>query len=214
MLKLIQFRKIIMAPRTDEEIFKEFERLSMTQIGFPQDFHILFLVGNSAKYITQHSALTAFEDNIAVPLPRKREKIIEVFSRVEFLVDELIKIHVIGINHPKESDFYSLYDKMGIGSKIRLLNEWGLIDGVFRASLQNLISVRNSVAHDVSLHETTYNGEHIFTARDGTQFNNFRADLQNAWATLREIYREKQDQEDWDLLIDQIDSWQLSENSH
>lgn len=202
-----------MSSRNDEQIFQEFERLASTQIGFPQDFHILFLVGNSAKYITQHSALTAFEDNIATPLPKRREKIIEVFSRIEFLVDELIKIYVIGINHHRETEFYSLYDKMGIGSKIRLLNEWGLIDGTFRATLQNLISVRNSVAHDVSLHETTYNDEHIFTARDVTQFDNFRADLQNAWAVLREIYREKQEQEDWDLLLDQIEAWQLSQQN-
>jgi len=197
--------------KTDAEIFKEFERLTLNGIGFPQDFRILFLVGNSAKYITQHSAMTAFDDNISHMLPKKREKIIEVFSRIEFLVDELIKIHVIGINHHRETEFYSLYDRMGIGTKVKLLNGWKVIDGQFRSMLQNLISVRNSVAHDVSLHETTYNNEHIFTAIDHTEFDNFRADLQNAWALLREIYREKQEKEDWDLLLTEIDAWQISQ---
>jgi len=100
---------------------------------------------------------------------------------------------------------------MGIGNKVRLLNEWEVIDGTLRAILQNLISVRNSVAHDVSLHETTYNNEHIFTAIDHTEFDNFRADLQNAWALLREIYREKQEKENWDLLLTQIDAWQIGQ---
>jgi len=178
--------------KNNEKIFQKFEELTKNQIGFPQDFRILFLVGNSAKYITQHSAMTAFEDNISEYLPKNRDKIISVFSRIEFLVDELIKIHIIGINHPHEPEFYSIYDRMGISRKIRLLNEWGVIDGNVRSVLQDLISVRNSIAHDVSLHEATYHNEHIFTARDHTEFDNFRADLQNAWKLLREIYREKQ----------------------
>lgn len=197
-------------PLSESEIFKEFDRLAMTQIGFPNDFKALFFVGTSAKYITPHMVVTAFQEDFS-SLTKKREKIIENFSRIEFLVDELIKIHVIGINHHRDAEFYSLYDKMGLGTKVKLLKEWKVLDNTLFSIFQKLIAVRNKVAHDVTLHDAIYNDVRIFSDRDEKEWNNFRADLQNMWGSLREIYRTYQQKEDWDLLLSQIELWQSSQ---
>jgi len=200
-------------PRSDAEIFTEFDRLVRTQVGLPPHFRALFLVGNSAKYITQHSAMTAFDENPTQHLLKKRDSIIEVFSRIEFLIDELIKIHVIGINHHRESEFFNLFEGMGIGRKIGILFDWDLITKELRDNVRKLLGVRNAVAHDVSLHDAIYNNEHILTAFNTEGWDKFKVDLQNAWGELREAYRVQQNNEDWDLLIAQIEAWQNSQST-
>ena len=182
--------------RTEAEIFQELKTAVTSQTGLPPNFRVLFLVGNTQMYVTQYSAMTAFGSSISDHLTKKRDRIIEVFTRIEFLVDELMRIHLIGINSPKDKEINDILDGMAIGRKLQFLKKWKLLSKDLQERLKDLIAVRNGVAHDVSLHNVFYKEKRIFAVIDNTFFNQFKEDLESTWNELLEVYRQIQNSQD------------------
>jgi len=190
--------------RTETQIHHALQDFIKSGKRLPSYFRILFIVGQNQMYMTANSANIVFSTNISESLTEHRERILEPFTRIEFLVDELIRIHLIGINSPKDKEINQILDGIGIARKFQYLYQWKIISNNHNKRLQNLIKVRNGVAHDVSLSNVLYKKKKIFQLGDKSNFNNFKTELENAWKELIEVYRKVQNSLDWDLFIDQI----------
>jgi len=190
-------------------------KLVMNGKGLPSDLRLYLITGNNQIYINKGHAMRVFSSEITENLTEKREKILEPFTKIEFIIDELLRLHIIGFRSTKEKDFLNLIDFLGASRKISLLYKWEIFSKNLKNLLDGLIKVRNGVAHDISLAEVEYKNEPIFKLVDKENFKTFKKDLKSAWSELTKTYMNEEEKIDWDQLITELEAYQrnLSSNS-
>jgi len=189
-------------------------KLVMNGKGLPSDLRLYLITGNNQIYINKGHAMRVFSSEITDKLTEKRERILEPFTKIEFIIDELIRLHIIGFRSTKEKDFLNLIDFLGTSRKIGLLYKWEIFSKNLKNLLDDLIKVRNGVAHDISLAEVEYKKEPVFKLVDKENFETFKKDLKSAWSELTKTYVKEEEKIDWDQLITELEAYQRSLSSN
>lgn len=113
-----------------------------------------------------------------------RGDILDVFSKIEFIVNELISIHI----QPQDvGAFNEVLNYISFFIKIKLLNNWGIFDNKLTEKIMRIKEVRNGFAHNWSDSEIKYKSKPI---RDN--FFNFREDLLSIWKNLINVQQKNQ----------------------
>lgn len=130
-----------------------------------------------------------------------RGKILEIFSKIEFIVNELIKFDILGVpdkntDWKKRSEFDEILNFMDLYDKVRILDKHDYFSHDIRNKLLTLKNVRNGFAHSWAFKEIHFKGLPIEHS-----FEEFKNELLEAWKILLDVYKEEQDKIDIDNLF-------------
>lgn len=132
-------------------------------------------------------------------LTPERGKILDVFAKLEFLVNELIQAKLLGLFSPNAPLLEDVLEYVDFFSRIKLIQEWAIIDKKTDKELVSIImelkQVRNGLAHKWKESEVNYKGEKL------TQnFEYFKQDLEKVWIGLVTVYMKEQASKIDDLI--------------
>jgi hypothetical protein len=94
-------------------------------------------------------------------LKPERGDILDIFSKLEFLVNELIQAKLLSLFSPDASFLEDVLENVDLFSRIRLPQQWGIIGNKLWAIMMNLKQVRNGLAHKWKEAEVNYKGKKI-----------------------------------------------------
>jgi hypothetical protein len=176
----------------NKELDKFIVDLTKKRPPIPEDF-FLFLI-TEETYIRMHKGNLNIGKNYVdtvVLNPKKlaldRGQILEVFSKMEFLLNELTHLLVIDYSEIKREMFNDVLENVNLHRRIELLRKWRLIPNGECNQLQELKSVRNDFAHAWDNKEIFYKGQCI-----ENNFEEFKTDLKDSWLILVDVYKEQQ----------------------
>ena len=137
-----------------------------------------------------------------------RGLILDVFSKIEFLVNEIMILKVLGFKlegevYDKSLMLDDILDNIDLFSMVRILNKWNIVDNNLLNLLIQTKQVRNGFAHAWDTDEVFYRGKKI---KDN--FPKFKEDVSRVCSQLLEIYKSLQDKIDFEILINKINSFQ------
>lgn len=162
------------------------------QPNIPRDLE-LFLI-TEETYIKFHNGYLDIGKNYVdtvVLNPKKLEldrgQILSAFSKMEYLLNELIHLLVIDYDVKKRYMFNNILENINLHRKIMLLNKWGLISNRECKNMQKLKSVRNSFAHVWDEKEVEYKEVAL-----ENNFDEFKNDLKELWLVLVDVYKVEQ----------------------
>lgn len=120
-----------------------------------------------------------------------RGDILDYFSKVEFLVREIIQARILGLFlfSAKVEEFDQILQKAGFYGCIRLLDDWGMIGNNLRGKIDRVNGVRNQLAHSWSERDVYYkkNAENK-RIRLSDNLEEFMKDAKEVWLELIIIY--------------------------
>jgi hypothetical protein len=115
-----------------------------------------------------------------------RGTILDICSKMEFLVNEMIQTMVIGYNLSRSYKLDTILENVPFATRLYLLKEWGLFqgydEGVFY-KIKNVMNVRNKLAHQWSPTETEYKNKSL-----SENFLKFKHDLKDSFNVFINIY--------------------------
>ena len=176
----------------DKEINRFMVEMVKKQPNIPKGLD-LFLV-TEESYVRFHDGFLDmgknYNDIVLLNIKKlnlDRGGILGVFSKMEFLFNELIYLLVIEYDAKKRDRFNDVLDNLSFHRRIELLRTWGFINNNECERLIKLKNVRNGFAHAWSKKEVFYKGQPI-----EKNFDVFKGDLKNIWLLLLEIYKRRQ----------------------
>jgi hypothetical protein len=120
-----------------------------------------------------------------------RGVILDFFSKVEFLVREMIQARMLGLFSEQALEFDDLLRKVGLHDCVDTLKKWGMIDSNLQRKINKLASVRNQFAHSWSEREVSYKLDVVGNPVSIiTNFHEFKKDAEDVWVKLIDIYIE------------------------
>lgn len=130
----------------------------------------------------------------------ERGAILDVFGRLEYFVNEFIRLLLLSQQGGEKSDrLEEVLEGVDFFLKIRLLRKWGIIDKRTASLLDKARIARNGCAHAWDLNEVSYRGRPVRESLD-----QFRSDLLDIWSGLLEAYRTVQDHIDVEKIIAEL----------
>lgn len=165
---------------------------------WPKDLNLLLITEKRCLKIEPEWIsfnVTADEYGIANLTSLSRGKALDIFTKLEFLLGEIIKLRMIGYDRKKSPMFDEILKKLYLHPKIQILSKWGLLKGETKR-IERLRKVRNSMAHEWGITKIKYQNGTI-----QTNFNDFCNDLKKIFIHLIEIYRKEQEKIDIDSII-------------
>lgn len=119
----------------------------------------------------------------------KRAEILDFFSKLEFLVKEMISARILGLFSANAYEFDEMLQKITFSGCIDLLFKWRIIDSHLKRKLEKLANVRNQLAH-------SWNERHVFYKQDSKKrpipltenLEEFKTDAQEVWIGLINIH--------------------------
>jgi len=136
----------------------------------------------------KHFLLESFKpDYVLTTVGFDRGEILDVFSKIEFIVNEIITRVILSAG---SSGFLGdLLNSIDLFTKIRLLNDWSIINNQLFGMLVELKKVRNGFAHNWTIRNVNYRNVNL---DNKVGFNKFKKDLNSAWKKLVSIYETHQ----------------------
>ena len=188
---------------------RELSRLFFKSKKIPANLRLFVVLENECFYInnghvSQQSSAYGFFDH----LQKDRGKILDAFAKFEFLIDELIRLKVMGYAAYENALVVDLIEKINLNNCISLLKKWRVIDNELGKKLCSLLEVRNQLAHVFSQSETRYKGQILMSYSVKDAFSVFIKDLQDAWKDLTDIYIKEKDQIDFEKIKQDIINFQ------
>ena len=170
--------------------------------NFPEN-HRLFLITDKS-YIRIYygiitSSWTAEEFYEIRSLGLDRGEILELFSKLEFIVNELIQLKILGANSNKGKSLDEILEYIDFFSRVRLLKKWRIIDNALFQKVLDVKQVRNGFAHAWGKEEVRYKGKKIENI-----FSEFKANMEDIWKNILEIYKEEQEKIDLKPLFEKL----------
>ena len=190
----------------DEKMNKFMLDLVKKHPTIPKDFD-LFLI-TEETYIRFHNGQPPdmgknYVDTVVLN-PKKLEldrgQILSVFSKMEFLLNELIHLLVIDYDAKKRAMFNDVLENINFHRRIELLRKWGLINNSECGRMQGLKNVRNGFAHAWSRKAIFYKGQPIEKI-----FDDFKKDLKDTWLSLVAVYQNEQRKINLDEIREKLD---------
>ena len=158
----------------------------------PEDFS-LFLI-TEETYIRIHKGNLEMGKNYVdtvVLNPKKlsldRGEILSAFSKMDFLLTELIHLLIIDYSKIKREMVNAVLKNGNLHRRIELLKKLELINNNQCKQLKKLKNVRNGFAHSWDYKEVFYKEQRIDKI-----FEEFKKDLKESWLLLVDIYKEQQ----------------------
>lgn len=170
--------------------------------NIPKDFRYFIVsenqflrVYNGGKFFRM-----CFDENkIVTSLKLDRGQILDLFSKLEFFVNELILLRVLGLNSDKNFMLDDILEYVDFFSRVKILRQWNIIDGTLSDLLMQTKQVRNGFAHAWDASEVSYKG-YLITA----SFAEFKKDMEQIWKQLVTIYNDEFQKIDKQKIIDEI----------
>lgn len=160
-----------------------------------------------------------------------RGKILDLFARLEIVINELIQLHLLGQNAEQAKELDKLLECTNLWTRARLLEKWKVIDHELFDKIIKVNEVRNKLAHvwdektevmyykdydKTTLQQSEFrmlfhdiadefreNEKITVRASIRTLFEEFKRDFEEVWKRLIEVYKQKQETFDLDALIQQ-----------
>lgn len=164
----------------------------------------LFVVRHKG-YIFFHSGglksgFTAEEYGDVAHLNNKRGDILSMFSKLEFIINELLRLKILGFEYDKYEMFLQLISKIDLFVRIKYLRDWGVIDNAIFGLGHGLKEVRNAFAHEWEESNISYKKKMLMF--DG--FEEFRKDMLIFWKEIEDEYAKEQMNIDIDSILDEL----------
>ena len=152
----------------------------------------LYLISDKKHYfINDGSIRSGFSNNLK--LNKNRTSLLEAFSKIGFLFDELIRLRIVGyVNDSSSKELLYLLNLIPINRKIRTFLDWKVFNPKFTKHMSRLFEVRNDVMHCVSLNEVNYSPGKRMSVGTIAGFNKFKKDMERSWFELIQIYKLQQ----------------------
>lgn len=160
----------------------------------------LYLVSKNKHYFINEGKIVPGFDN-TIKLTPSRESILDAFSKMTFLFDEIIRLRLVGyFSNSKSKELLYLLNLIPVNRKIRTFLDWKMFDPEYTRAMSRLFEVRNDAIHCVTLNEVSYNPKTIVSLGKQPGFKKFKNDFQKAWHTLIQIYISEQKKIDFEKL--------------
>lgn len=130
----------------------------------------------------------------------ERGEILDLFSKLEFFVNEIIRLKLLGWENPNHQMLEGILENIDFFSRIKLLESWKIIGNPLKELLLETRQVRNGLAHKWDIREVNYKADTL-----EKNFKIFKEDMIKIWKELLEVYKEEQGKIDFDKLIKEIE---------
>ena len=198
-----------MAQKIDELMPKIFHS------GKPTTNFRLFLLGDKKilRIFNGKTTIITFSDELGLAenLRCDRGNILDLFSKLEFMVNEIIRLKLLGPISENNFMLDAILENVDFFSRIKLLFDWNIIDKETEEYLMKTKQVRNGLAHKWSESEVNYNGKPIKLTLlqagrpyDGGSFNEFKNDMKIILASLWRAYKTEQKNLDLPKLLEPL----------
>jgi hypothetical protein len=190
---------------TEEQMAK----LSVSNFNAPREIRLLIISEKQTVRLFEGERFFELTTDIhghIKSLTKDRGKILEVFSRIEFLINELIKFDILGIpdrntDWKKRNVFEDeILMKIDLKDKIKILKSRGYFDNTLSSKLFDLKEVRNKYAHSWIESRIMYHNKPI-ESYTNSSFHEFMTDMIEVWEKLFEIYKKEQNKINIEDLI-------------
>ena len=114
-----------------------------------------------------------------------RGEVLELFSKIEVLVNALVKQSTIG-GELENDHFFEILDAVDLFSKVRLLSSWEIINNKEESLIMRLKKVRNEFAHNWGIENIRYRDGYL---SNEFIFEKFIEDFAIIWETLSLKYK-------------------------
>lgn len=153
----------------------------------------LYLISNNKHYFINNGSIkSGFSKDLR--LNKNRTSVLEAFSKMGFLFDELIRLRIVGfVDDSSSKELLYLLNLIPINRKIRTFLDWKVFDPKFTKNMSRLFEVRNEVMHCITLNEVNYNPEKTISVGSVIGFNKFKKDMEKSWHELILIYKSQQE---------------------
>lgn len=113
----------------------------------------------------------------------ERGELLETFSKLEFLVNECLKVHFLGLGTTKDFDYLTEY--VDLSYKVKTLYNEGLITNSIAKTIPNIMFVRNQIAHRWLFKDILYQQKDL---EDYDHFVKFKGDLEQIFSEIIKTY--------------------------
>ena len=145
--------------------------------------HIFYIDENYSLFISEDGALQVSEsgsDHSDIKyLSLERGDILELFSKLEFIVNECLRTHFLGLGFQK--GFEQLIENVDLGHRIKTLFKEGIITNSLSKKIPNAVYVRNQIAHKWKFKDIMYLEKDL---EDDEQFSTFKKDMEYIFSEL------------------------------
>ena len=129
----------------------------------------------------------------------ERGEILDLFSKMEFMVNELIQLKMLGANSEEAEKLDDVLAYVDFFSRLRLLRKWGVLENKTVEMVNQTKQVRNGFAHAWGTEEVLYKEKPI-----EENFENFKKDMEEIWGSLVGIYSVEQKKYDVPGIFNRI----------
>jgi hypothetical protein len=170
---------------TEKELQETFSRMNI-----PRDIRLFMIT--EKMYVRMYRGkvtwrLLSEEFEFVRKLECGRGEILDLFSKMEFLVNELIQLQVLGPNSAKAEKLDDVLGHVDFFSRLRMLRRWGLLENKTVEMLNQAKQVRNGFAHAWGTEEVFYKEKPV-----EENFGEFKRDMEEAWKALIGVYSVEQ----------------------
>ncbi len=137
-----------------------------------------------------------FMNNYVNTAKPKRGDVLDFFAQLELIVNQIFVVNLVEKNDVVKK-FEQILDTIDFFSKIRLLNQWSLIDNTLNGKLTSLRKVRNGFAHVWNIEEVKYKNKPILE-----NISKFKEDAREVFVSLVKIYN--RGEINLDVLIEKL----------
>lgn len=160
----------------------------------------LFLITHNQWLRVYNNSIEKYEQNVELAFIRnlrpERGQLLNFFSKVEFLVNELIQARILGLFSERAYELDNLLEKVNFNAEIELLEKWGVINSGLEKRISKIKAVRNQLAH-------RWDEKEVFYDRDPTgnkltiieNVDKFKQDAEKVWTNLIDIYMKEEEKE-------------------
>lgn len=170
---------------TENELQETFSKMKI-----PEDIRLFMIT--EKMYVRMYRGkvtwrLLSEEFEFVRKLNCERGEILDLFSKMEFLVNELIQLQVLGANSEEAGKLDGVLGYVDFFGRLRLLRKWGVLSNNTVEMLNQAKQVRNGFAHAWGTEEVLYKEKPI-----KENFGEFKKDMEEIWKGLVEVYSVEQ----------------------
>lgn len=182
---------------TEKELHEAFSRVKI-----PERIRLFMITDKMYVRIYKGKAtwkLQEEEFGIVKKLGCERGEILDLFSKMEFLVNELIQLRVLGPNSENAEKMDDILSGLDLFGRVKLLKRWGMLDNKHAEMLNQARQARNGFAHAWGTEEVLYKEKPIEKT-----FPQFKKDMEEIWEALVAAYSLEQKKYDISGIFEEI----------
>ncbi len=181
----------------DNNFEKLWKFLYYPELKTPKNIRLYLTNGIDEHFINNGSVQQGHHEIEFKFLVNERGNILDRFTKVEFLMTELIRLKILGYEVEKGEMMIDIISAVPVNRKISSLKKWKVIDTDLSKTLNALFEVRNGFAHKFSIEEITYKNRPMNKFVNEGTFEKFRKDLEKSWKGLIKAYIKEQNRVDF-----------------